>query len=249
VQEVGNNGKSVQNQWKKITYPSNSVSWGSVNKAAIKEVRICQWNNGIYYLDDIYFGNSETAAVPGFTTATPTPAVTPTPAPASPWYQNFESGTGFTAGTYAAAAIFSDSPNSGGTKCVKMTVNGSAGSTIDENCIKVVPQSGTAKNISGYSHLIYYVKDTTGSNSMKVIFTDTSNNSVSFWTDVQEVGSNGKSVQNQWKKITYPLSSVSWGSVNKAAIKEVRVCQWENGIYYLDDIYFGNSETDTVPAF
>lgn len=102
-------------------------------------------------------------------------------------------------------------------------------------------------DISGYSYLEFYVKDTVGSNNFKIFFKDTSNAETSIWTDNQSSPSKGMSALNAWTKITYPLSSVT--GVNKAAIKEIRLCEWNNGIYYLDDVYFAANELDGFPAF
>ena len=60
---------------------------------------------------------------------------------------------------------------------------------------------------------------------------DTSNAVWSGWTSVA-------SVKNTWMGITLPMSSVT--GINKAAIKEIRIGEWNAGTYYVDGLQFNN---------
>jgi glucosylceramidase len=167
----------------------------------------------------------------------------PTPTPggsSSVWYQNFESGTGFTAGTGATVASYADTANTGGSKCVKLTFSSSGDPGTSSNCVNVTPQSGSSIDASSKNYLIFFVKDTQGANTIKVTIIDTSNATWSGWTSAQ-------SVQNQWTKISVALSSVS--GINKAAIKEIRLGEWNAGTYYFDDMYCAVNSSDGIPGF
>jgi beta-galactosidase len=37
--------------------------------------------------------------------------------------------------------------------------------------------------------------------------------------------------------------------INKSAIKEIRIGEWNPGTYYIDDAYFAQNASDAVPAF
>jgi aryl-phospho-beta-D-glucosidase BglC (GH1 family) len=250
----------AQNQWTKISVALSSVS--GINKAALKQINLGEWNAGTYYFDDMYCAVNSSDGIPGFgptptpgPTATPMPTSTPTPGPtatptptptptpggsSSVWYQNFESGTGFTAGTGATVASYADSANTGGSKCVKLTCSGSGDPGTSSNCVNVTPQSGSSIDVSSKNYLIFFVKDTQGANTIKVTIIDTSNATWSGWTSAQ-------SAQNQWTKISVALSSVS--GINKAAIKEIRLGEWNAGTYYFDDMYFSVNSSDGIPGF
>ncbi len=158
----------------------------------------------------------------------------------SNWYQNFESGTGFTAGTNTSVTSDASSANSGGAKSVKMTFGTSADPGTTSNCVKITPQNGSSIDASSSNYLMFSVKDTQGANTIKVTFVDTNNATWSGWTSA-------KSVQNQWTKIAFPLSSVS--GIDKSKIKEIRIGEWNSGIYYFDDLYLATNTTDDAPSF
>jgi beta-glucosidase len=173
-------------------------------------------------------------------TPTPTAAPTPTPIPGSVWYQNFESGTGFTAGTSATVVIDNSSANTGGAKSVKMTITASGDPGNNTKCVNVTPQAGSTFNATGKNYFIFFIKDTQGANTHRVTMVDSANAVWSGWTA-------DKSVLNAWTRITLPMSSVT--GINKAAIKEIRLGEWNAGTYYFDDLFFAANATDAIPVF
>ncbi|GEM_PF-2202620 len=215
--------KSVKDQWTQINFPLSSVT--GIDKTAIKEIRVGEWNPGVYYFDDFYFSDS-TFVIP--TLLKPI------------WYQNFETGSGFTAGTNGVVAIDSLSANNGGLESVKLTTNVSGDPGSSAQCVNVVPKDGTSFDASAYKYLNFYVKDTQGSNTVKLTFVDTNNAEYSIWTDGL------RSVQNQWTQINFPLNSIN--GINTAAIKEIRVGEWNPGVYNFDDFYFSADSTFEIPV-
>ena len=214
---------SVKDQWTKINFPLSSIT--GIDKTAIKEIRVGEWNPGVYYFDDFYFSGDSTSVIP--TLLKPI------------WYQNFETGSGFTTGTNAIVAIDSSSANNGGLESVMLTTSVSGDPGSSAQCVNVVQKDGTSFDASSYSYLNFYVKDTQGSNTVKLTFVDTNNAEYSIWTDGL------RSVQNKWTQINFPLNSIT--GINTATIKEIRVGEWNPGVYYFDDFYFSADSTFVIP--
>ena len=116
-------------------------------------------------------------------------------------------------------------------------MSGDPGSSAQ--CVNVVQKDGTSFDASSYSYLNFYVKDTQGSNTVKLTFVDTHNAEYSIWTDGL------RSVQNKWTQINFPLNSIT--GINTSAIKEIRVGEWNPGVYYFDDFYFSADSTFVIP--
>ena len=161
------------------------------------------------------------------------------PKPAS-WFQNFEAGTGFTAGTSATVSSYGDTALTGGKSCIKLTTSVTGEPNNNLQCANITPQIGTTVDSTGYDYFAFYIKDTQGSNTNKITMVDASGASWNGWLDI-------KSVQNQWTKIAMPMNMVS--GINKAAINQVRIGEWNTGTYYIDDTYFAQIATDPNPAF
>ena len=227
--------QSVQNQWTKISVPLSSVS--GINESAISSIKLGEWNSGTYYFDDVYFSVNASDGIPAFLSSYPPITQPPTTAT---WYQNFEAGTGFSAGTNATVSSDNSSANSGGAKSVKLAVSANGDPGTSGSCVVITPQSSSSFDASAEGYLIFFVKDTQGANTVKVTITDASGATWSGWTSAQ-------SVQNQWTKISVPLSSVS--GINKSAISSIKLGEWNSGTYYFDDVYFSANSSDSIPAF
>lgn len=157
----------------------------------------------------------------------------------SKWYQNFESGVGFSAGVKNAAVnSYADTGSIGGSKAVKLVVDSSGDPGEANRCVNILPQSGSKVDAKGYNYLAFYVKDTQGNNTEKITIIDAGGSSWSGWTDQN-------AVKDRWTKTTLPLSSVK--GVDLSAIKEIRIGEWNSGTYYLDDVYFEQTESDASP--
>ena len=156
------------------------------------------------------------------------------------WYQNFETGSGFSAGTDATAAIDNSSASIGGLESVKLTTTASGDPGSSAKCLNVVPKDGTSFDTSSYNYLNFYVKDTQGANTVKLTFVDKNNAECSVWADGLS------SVKDKWTKINFPLSSIT--GIDKTAIKEIRVGEWNPGVYYFDDFYFSGDSTSVIPT-
>ncbi len=159
--------------------------------------------------------------------ATPTPTPTPTPgSTGSPAiFNNFDTNQGYSAGPNATVTY-----NSSGHNVILVTsVSGDPGNA--NQCVKVIPQSGASVNASSYTYFTFWIDDTQGNNTIKVTMVDTGNAVWSGWTSTS-------STKNTWVGISLPMSSVS--GINKAAIKEIRIGEWNYGTYYIDGLQFNN---------
>jgi len=192
-------------------------------------------------IDAVNAATVNTISGNGGGSSTATPTATPTPVPGgSVWFQNFEAGNGFSAGTGATTTLSTDNgANAPGTKSVNLTTSTEGDPGTTAQCVKITPQSGASINASGYSQLLFYIKDTQGPNTIKITLVDTSNALWSGWI--------GPVVQNQWTKINLAMSTVT--GINKASIKEIIIGEWNTGTYYIDDVYFAQNATDPVPTF
>lgn len=217
------------NTWEKfIPYKINDTQIALKSVANNKFVKADLNNGGVLYANSATVGGAWEAFI---LTSVNTPTM---------WFRNFEATGGISAGANATVASYTSSANSGGTKCARLTVSSSGDPATTARCLKVTPQIGTSVNATGKNHLIFFVNDTQGANTIKVTIVDTNNATWSGWTSAQ-------SVKNQWTKITVPMNSVT--GINKAAIKEIRLGEWNSGTYYFDDIYFATNSADGIPSF
>jgi len=100
---------------------------------------------------------------------------------------------------------------------------GSHGGTV-----AIYPSSSKPIDLSSGSALSVWVYDTQGSNTVELRLcnydTVCSNN----------VWSERKSSQNEWTEITWPLSALT--GVDKSKIRSIQIYEWNDGMYYFDDI-------------
>ena len=165
------------------------------------------------------------------------------PAGKSKWYQTFEKAASFTAGNNALPLSQTGiSATSAGTNSVRLDVTGDveAPGATKRNAT-VMPQSGAIFDAAGFNYLIFYVKDTQGSNTVDVALTDANGKTVDAWTD------DTSSVQNIWTKMVLPLDKVVSQELDISKITDIRLGEWNSGTYYFDDLYVAQNTTDDIP--
>ena len=140
-------------------------------------------------------------------------------------FNNFDLNQGYSAGPNATVSYNSSGQN------VMLTTTVSADPGNANQCAKVVPQTGTSINASGYTYFTFWIDDTQGNNTVKVTMVDTNNAVWSGWTSTA-------STKNVWVGLTLAMSGVT--GINKAAIKEIRIGEWNSGTYYIDGLQFNN---------
>ena len=100
---------------------------------------------------------------------------------------------------------------------------------IDSNAISF--KWKTPYDASIYSKLVFYIKDLQGSNTHRVTFIDGKGKNHSQWIET-------RSEYCQWKRIEVLLNDYS--EIDLSAIKEIRIGEWNEGIYLFDRIGFIN---------
>ena len=90
----------------------------------------------------------------------------------------------------------------------------------------------------GYDYLELYVLDTK-SNNLEITITDEHGNESKVWSDDDK-----KSVANQWTSIKVPLSKFK--NVDLENIKSISIYEWNDGVYYIDNISFGVNQVTVV---
>jgi putative cell wall-binding protein len=149
-------------------------------------------------------------------------------------YNDFETGTGFTAGSGATATVDTiENANENGTKSVKMQVTGKGGwPNVEGNYIDVVPAVGTSMDASEYANLVFYVKEMDGANGVEVTLTSVDGAEKGLWVD--------KGVKGEWAKLRVSLASFT--GVDLTKINKIRLGEYNLGTYYFDNIYFEKPE-------
>ncbi|MFI3254913.1 MAG: chitobiase/beta-hexosaminidase C-terminal domain-containing protein [Eubacteriales bacterium] len=84
---------------------------------------------------------------------------------------------------------------------------------------------------SDTAFLLFYIKDTQGSNTMKIALVDEDGKESNFdWVDVSTTK------KDTWVPYTVPMSQFS--GIDRSRLTGIRIGQWHEGVYYLDDIQF-----------
>ena len=236
--------KGIKGEWAKLTVAL--TDFAGVDFTKVTKIRLGEYNPGTYYFDDIYFEKPEVN--------TNRPKLEPQ------WFQNFEYGNGFApASTVTTSLERVDTATPYGFNSVKLKMSSNQGGNWDNSKNSVIvtpmyladslnPNDDVEKynyerymDVSNYDYLIFYVKDTSGSNEVHVTVTDIAGKSWDFGTGSQ------KAVRNQWTKMVIPIDFTQ--NVNFKRIKEIRLgMYWDwNNVYYFDDLYFAQNVNDNAP--
>jgi hypothetical protein len=142
-------------------------------------------------------------------------------------FNNFDTNQGYSAGANATTTYNSSGQN------IKLITSVAGDPGNANQCVKVVPQTGVSIDASTFANFTFWIEDTQGNNTVKVTMIDTNNAVWSGWTTA--------AVQNTWVGISLSMSSVT--GINKGAIKEIRIGEWNKGTYYVDGLQFDTSIT------
>lgn len=99
---------------------------------------------------------------------------------------------------------------------------------------------------TGKDNLIIWIKDTKGDNNFELQLTDANGGTSKsgYWTTTN-------AVKNQWVPIVVPMTELTAGdsTLNISKIVKVKIWEFNNGEYYIDDIYFSNAIPPKMPEF
>lgn len=89
----------------------------------------------------------------------------------------------------------------------------------------------TAKDVSTYKYLTFWIKDTQGGNSARIYLRDENGNIAGGdWTN--------DAVLNKWTQLSLELSKFK--NIDLTKITEIYIGEWNSGTYYIDDVQFGD---------
>lgn len=150
-------------------------------------------------------------------------------------FQDFEDGDDVFTVTDNVKASITDEDAYQSTQSLKYEVVNSDDPTSKSGSISIKSIEDPI-DVTESKYLTFYIKDTQGSNTLKVSITDNNGQSSDFeWKSAS-------TKKDKWTKYHIPMAS--FDSVDKSNINEIRIGQWNKGIYYIDNIYF----TDTTPT-
>ena len=155
-------------------------------------------------------------------------------------FQNFEDAAkvDITSTANSSAGTITSTEKYDGVNSLKYDVVDKGGDPkIDKGSVAFTSTSAGGIDASGLKYLVLWVKDTQGSNGMKVAIKDASGKESGFdgnsWIA-------GKTVLNKWTEISIPMETLLTSGVDVTKITEVRVGQWNTGTYYVDKVSFVN---------
>ncbi|MBS4197118.1 chitobiase/beta-hexosaminidase C-terminal domain-containing protein [Lederbergia citri] len=147
-------------------------------------------------------------------------------------FQDFE-GTDvqFTAAQGATGALAADEAYDG-KQSLKYGVLASGDPSVSKGSIRI-KSMGQPVDATGMEYFVFYIKDTQGSNTIKISLTDSHGKSTDFgWKAMS-------TKKNEWVRYEVPMSSFS--GIDFASISEVRIGQWNEGVYYIDQLFFAKN--------
>ncbi|MBS4178722.1 chitobiase/beta-hexosaminidase C-terminal domain-containing protein [Lederbergia citrea] len=147
-------------------------------------------------------------------------------------FQDFEgAGEIYTAAQGATGALTTDEAFDG-SQSLKYEVESSGDPSVSKGSISV-KSIGEVVDATGMEYLVFYIKDTQGSNTIKVSLTDSSGKSTEFgWKAMS-------TKKNQWVRYEVPMSSFT--GIDFFNITDVRIGQWNEGVYYIDQVFFAKN--------
>ncbi len=164
-------------------------------------------------------------------------------APQSEWYAHFEqSGAADTiqAGTAAEVSLV-ETEACGGLQSVKLVTSEEGWPDANRQCLQITPMSGDTFDASGYTHLIFYIKDVWGHNTLCCYLSD--------GTTVSQDGAwTGAAQQGEWTRMVIDLRSEVYNEIDKSRLTKVVLAQYTAGTYYIDSVFFATSADAPLPS-
>lgn len=150
--------------------------------------------------------------------------------------QNFEESSKFEETTDTIGAIV-DTEKHNGTYALEYKKTKSESPEKTKGSMRINFQHTV--NIEGLKYLVFYIKDTQGSNTMRVSLIDGSGQETDFgWRTPS-------TTKNEW--VQYALPVADFSGIDKTNVVAMRIGQWNAGTYYIDDVYFDNYLYTGVP--
>ena len=86
-----------------------------------------------------------------------------------------------------------------------------------------------------------------GDNFYVQIFTDAGDTNI--WTGNLLFEFDNSMKVNTWQQVVMDLSDPGWRGpkIDKSTIKKITICEYDDYILYIDDIFFANSDAPQIP--
>ena len=151
--------------------------------------------------------------------------------------QTFEDQNNFSAANGASGTIVTNEKHSG-EQSLKYVKTKSEAASTSKGSIKI--DFNHAVNAADLKYLIFYIKDTQGSNTLQVSLIDTHGKESDFgWRSPS-------TTKDKW--VQYCIKVSDFNKIDKTKIAGIRIGEWNAGTYYLDDIYFDNYLYSGLPS-
>lgn len=151
--------------------------------------------------------------------------------------QTFEDQNNFSAANGALGTIVTNEKHSG-EQSLKYVKTKSEAASTSKGSIKI--DFNHAVNAADLKYLIFYIKDTQGSNTLQVSLIDTDGKESDFgWRSPS-------TTKDKW--VQYCIKVSDFNKIDKTKIAGIRIGEWNAGTYYLDDIYFDNYLYSGLPS-
>ncbi|WP_449602046.1 S-layer homology domain-containing protein [Paenibacillus sp. Marseille-Q9583] len=219
--------KTESKQWVKMTV---KLDKSKIDLSRLEQIELgTYWGYGnVYYYDDLYLAQNETD---------PSPAFKPE---RTALFNDFESRTGYSAGSATTAEASGEIANAAGIAGVMVTTSKNDWPYTAGSYLSVQPKEGGTFDASAYSYLAFYLKDTQGSNGVEFRIKDANGGVWDTW-------GTSSSTKNKWVKMQLSLKGAS--KIDLTKIVSVEVGFYNAGVYYLDDMYFAMAEDDVLAGF
>jgi hypothetical protein len=158
------------------------------------------------------------------------------------WYQHFDGETTVEAGSNASATIDTEKALSGG-KSVKLVVTGSETPSGTQQYASIKPIEGETFDASAAKYLV--INGYNATSTPRTVYVTLVDKNGKLSTTVQ-THTNTTLLSNVWSKTAVLLSSAG-GNVDLSAIKEIRLAMRFAGTYYFDNLFVGQSFSDSEP--
>ncbi|MCJ8008363.1 chitobiase/beta-hexosaminidase C-terminal domain-containing protein [Lederbergia wuyishanensis] len=147
-------------------------------------------------------------------------------------FQDFEGSEALFKAAQGATGALSMEEAYEGKQSLKYEVLSSGDPSVSKASISI-KSMGKPIDATGMEYFVFYIKDTQGANTIKIALTDSSGKSTDFgWKAMN-------TKKNEWVRYEVPMSS--FAGIDFSSISEVRIGQWNEGIYYIDQLFFAKS--------
>lgn len=148
-------------------------------------------------------------------------------------FQDFEGEDEAFLETLLASGALTDQDVFAGDQSLKYERQASGDPQEAEGSIRIVSGNGPV-DASQYENLSFSIKDTQGSNTLKLSLTDSDGNSTPFAWQTPST------TKDEWVYYQVPVSQFS--GIDLTSITGITIGQWNAGTYLIDDVYFSNQK-------